>query len=146
MAHLSSQRRSSRTVKAIQRNPGRAWRQGMTNKSHASVPQELQRYKRTSRQLRNAENGRKSLPRKEHTNWLPSIKWSALKTYTKVTLYRKCIMHLYLGIFCMNIHICTLYRFEKEPTTFKETKEEYMGGFGRRKEKGELIYQNYLQK
>lgn len=37
-----------------------------------------------------------ALPRKEHTHWLSSTKWSALKTYIQVTLYA--FDRLYWGI------------------------------------------------
>jgi hypothetical protein len=38
---------------------------------------------------------------REDTNWLSNTKWSALRTYLKVTLYR--LSMLYLGIY---VHIC----------------------------------------
>lgn len=38
-------------------------------------------------QLRDAEGGRKSVPREEHITWVSSLKTSALKTYIRVILY-----------------------------------------------------------
>lgn len=38
-------------------------------------------------QLRDAEDGRKSVPREEHITWVSSLKTSALKTYIRVILY-----------------------------------------------------------
>lgn len=58
---------------------------------------------RNHRQLRRAgENWRNTLPQEEHKNWLSSVTWSALKTFTQVPV-SKC-NRLYLGIF-MYLHI-----------------------------------------
>lgn len=50
-------------------------------------PRKPQPYTKNHRQLRNAESRRSRLLREERTNWLSNTKWSALRTYTQVTLY-----------------------------------------------------------
>jgi hypothetical protein len=64
----------------------------------------LQSYpKNYSNYRRKAGSGRGVFPREEHTNWLSNAKWSTLKRYLQVALYR--LNRLYLGIY-ESIHIC----------------------------------------
>lgn len=53
----------------------------------------------------NLKVGGMVLSRAEHTNWFPSAKWSALKTYVQATLHG--INRLYLQIHMhIKVHIC----------------------------------------
>lgn len=65
--------------------------------------------------------GEIAYPRKEHTNWLSKIKWSAWKTYN--------IMQTEKFIF-RNIYKTTI---NENAMNLKEIKERCMGVFGKRK-------------
>lgn len=78
-----------------------------------------------------------AFPKEEHSNWLFGAKWSALKIYIQVTLYR--LNQLDLRIY-MYIHICIQKQLmKKEATNLNENREGYMEGLRRRKGKGEML-------
>jgi hypothetical protein len=95
-----------------------------------------QPYTKNYRQLRNAESKGggvgNSPPQggKEHTNWLPNTKWSALKTYTQV-IYR--LSWLYLGR--THAHMCVEIIKGEKAMNLKESKRGYTGGCGGREER-----------
>lgn len=61
-----------------------------------------QPYTKNYKHPRKAKSEEVVFPKKEHTNWLTSAKWQALKTYIQVRLYRLII--IYPGIYiCMYI-------------------------------------------
>jgi len=77
--------------------------------------------------------------REEQTNWLSSMKWSALKTYIQVALYRLNSIYVYI---CISIDVHMLYMFIiyiciyitiKRGYDLKESKKGYIGRFRGRK-------------
>ena len=66
--------------------------------------------------------------REEHTNWLSSARWAALKTYMHV-LCR--LSRLYLGIY--------IIINEKRGAYLEESKEVYMGVAGRERRNDTII-------
>lgn len=69
----------------------------------------------------------------EHTNQVSNTKWSSLKTYVQVTdrlngLYLEINMYVHTHTY---MHVTTINR--TIVYDFKESKEEYVGGFGGRK-------------
>lgn len=65
-----------------------------------------------------------ALLRVEHTNWVPSAKWSALETYIKVALYRRNRLHLgllYMAI--QNAHMPAITIDGKKAVNLKACRE-----------------------
>lgn len=75
----------------------------------------LRTYTNEYKQLRKAGVGKVVFPREEHISRLPTVKWSALKLYIQVTLYR--LRRLFLEY--MNIdrcmHACHYKELKKRP-------------------------------
>lgn len=78
-------------------------------------------YTKNYRQPRKAE--RKTVfHREEHTNYLSSSKWSALKRDVWITLYRPSMFYL---VAC--VCVCNNSLWKKEAMNLKESKEGYVG-------------------
>lgn len=79
------------------------------------------------------------MPREVHKNCLSSTKWSDLKPYVHVTLYRLESLFIYLVIH-NKIYVCvTMTIFLKRGHNWKENRKAYMRGFEVRKEKGKML-------
>lgn len=92
-APMKSHQRVCSSVNGIRVTPG---------KMPHGMWQTHQLYTKTYRQPRKSGHGIFGFPRETHTNWLYTVKWSALKTYILVTYG---LNKLYLGI-DMYINIC----------------------------------------
>lgn len=81
------------------------------------------------------------------TNWLFSVRWSALKTYIKVALYGP--NRFYLVYMCVFIHVY-IY-MQKQLGKKKRVRElkngiRYMRGFEEKTGKGQILCVNYKLK
>lgn len=84
-------------------------------------------------------------PKAQHTKRLSHTKWSTLKAYTPVTLYRLSKLHTqeYTCIY-MHMYICNSnWRKKKKAMNLKESKKGYMERFGERKEKVGMLWLYY---
>lgn len=78
------------------------------------------------------------LPRREHTNWLSSAKWLALKTYIQVTQHTyKQLNRLHSEIYVYRqIHMCMQSQAMKISHEFEGEQRGHTGGGGWREERG----------
>lgn len=78
--------------------------------------------------------GETASPREEQTNyWLFNTKWSALKTYMQVTIYRPSrLVYIFRNsyVHTYTYMYTTMTNTKKKAMNLKESKEGYMGGFG----------------
>lgn len=104
-----------------------------------------QRHNPTQRTISNCGKlgvGEMVLSREEHTNWLSSAKWSALKTYI-VTLYELSRMYLGTNTYTYT-YTCTLTISEKKRWIWRRAGRSIWEGLEAGKSKPELIKIYYL--
>ena len=76
------------------------------NSRHAKVDRKVQEASTLHKEWQATQKcweGRNSLPQKDHNTWLSNTKWSVLKTFIQVTLYR--LSSLCWGYICIYIYI-----------------------------------------
>jgi hypothetical protein len=62
-------------------------------------------------------------------DWLPSVRWSALKAYIQMTLHEQ---NRYM---CIHIYVCNnKFLLKKEAMHLKEIQEGFIGGIKRKRE------------
>lgn len=76
--------------------------------------------------------GKLVFPREEHTIWLASTQWSALKTYMQAKYRLISLKFMYLGIYIKNTYMNETIN-EKRGHDVKESKEKHVGEFKGRK-------------